>query len=108
MFGGTALYLWLRERRRDFAWRNDVAAMGSVEHERQIEHDKRQEYERDALQKSLQADLESLLVKQQVLFRQESERYEKKSLDIEDARVGSGGYIVVEMPEKDRSFFTIS
>jgi hypothetical protein len=104
IFGVTALYLWMRARRRDDDWRRREIEMKAAERQLQYERDN----ELRANQKVLLTELENRLNKQQEQFRHESERHEKERLDIDDARVGSGGYIVVEMRKRIVLFFTIS
>ena len=101
IFGVTALYLWMRTRLRDEDWRRREIEMKAEVRQLQDERDN----ELRVNQQVLLNELENRLNVQQEQFRHESERQEKERLDIDNSRVGSGGYIVVEMPEKDRSLF---
>jgi hypothetical protein len=85
-FGAVGFYVWMRERRRD-------AAMRLEEQMRQDERDKKRiELE----EKRLEAEEEA---------RYEASQRAEDQVIAQNSGAGSGGYIIVEMPEKERPLF---
>jgi hypothetical protein len=86
MFAVVGFFFWMRERRRDMVLRRE-------EQDRQHEHE----------QKRL--DLEEKRVAIEEHARYEASRQAEDQVLAQSSGAGSGGYIVVEMPEKERPLF---
>lgn len=104
LFGTLILAFWMRERRRDSGWREREIKMRAEEIRLMAEREKQQQTLYSELQGRLEIQQHRLQSEQQLLLS-EFMKQEKERKEFEDNRVGSGGYIVVEMPEKDRSLF---
>src|SRR5260370_39373144 len=96
-FGLFAFWAWIRERRRDAHMKTEELAMADRRETMRLEMEEQRERKR--------LELEEKRLEAEESARYSEERTRDEAATAQNSGAGSGGYIVIELPEKERPMF---